>query len=106
MIKNKPINFDNDYEKIKKDKNKIIQKIEYPYLKYYMTEDQVINNFNNLIAGDGTPLIISSQNLEQHRKLGPVINFHQQFMNKNLNNLNKDSDEYNELSKISFLINI
>jgi len=48
MKKNKPINLDNDYEKIKKDKIKIIQKIEYPYLKYYMTEEQVINNFNNL----------------------------------------------------------
>jgi len=38
----------NYYDKIKKDKNKIIDKIEYPYLKYYMTEEQVINNFKNL----------------------------------------------------------
>lgn len=48
MTKNNLINFDNYYDKIKKDKNKIIDKIEYPYLKYYMTEEQVINNFKNL----------------------------------------------------------
>lgn len=48
MTKNKLINSNNYYDKIKKDKNKIIDKIEYPYLKYYMTEEQVINNFKNL----------------------------------------------------------
>lgn len=42
------MNKNNYYDKIKKDKKKIIDKIEYPYLKYYMTEEQVINNFKNL----------------------------------------------------------
>lgn len=44
----KKITFNNNYDIIKKDKDKIIKKIEYPYLKYYMSEEQVINNFNNL----------------------------------------------------------
>ena len=83
MIKNKPINFDNDYEKIKKDKNKIIQKIEYPYLKYYMTEDQVINNFNNLkkfsckIVNEDykfTTLNINYNNLKINRMMLSQIN--------------------------------
>jgi hypothetical protein len=42
------IDFNYDYEKIKNDKTIIIKRIEYPYLKYFMKEQQIINNFNNL----------------------------------------------------------
>ena len=41
-------NYEYDYNKVKNDKNMIIKKIEYPYLKYFTTEQQIINNFNNL----------------------------------------------------------
>jgi len=41
-------NYDYYYNKIKNDKAKIIKKIEYPYLKYFTTEQHIINNFNNL----------------------------------------------------------
>jgi len=40
--------FNYDYEKIKNDKAIILKRIEYPYLKYFMKEQQIINNFNNL----------------------------------------------------------
>ncbi len=40
--------FNYDYEKIKNDKAIIIKRIEYPYLKYFTTKQQIINNFNNL----------------------------------------------------------
>ena len=33
---------------IKNDKNMIIKKIEYPYLKYFTKEQHIINNFNNI----------------------------------------------------------
>jgi hypothetical protein len=36
------------YEKARKNKDIIIKKIDYPYLKYYTTEERIRNNFNNL----------------------------------------------------------
>ena len=41
-------NYEYDYNKVKNDKTIIIKKIEYPYLKYFTTENHIINNFNNL----------------------------------------------------------
>jgi hypothetical protein len=41
-------NYEYDYNKIKNYKTIIIKKIEYPYLKYFTTEQHIINNFNNL----------------------------------------------------------
>ena len=41
-------NYEYDFNKIKNDKTIIIKKIEYPYLKYFTTENHIINNFNNL----------------------------------------------------------
>ena len=41
-------NYNYDYDKIKNDKTIIINNIEYPYLKYFTTEQHIINNFNNL----------------------------------------------------------
>ena len=41
-------NYEYDYNKVKNDKNMIIKKIEYPYLKYFTKEQNIINNFNNL----------------------------------------------------------
>lgn len=41
-------NYNYDYDKVKNDKTIIINKIEYPYLKYFTTEQHIINNFNNL----------------------------------------------------------
>ena len=41
-------NYEYDYNKIKNDKTIILKKIEYPYLKYFTTEQHIINNFNNL----------------------------------------------------------
>jgi hypothetical protein len=40
--------FNYNYNKVKNDKIIIINKIEYPYLKYFTTEQQIKNNFNNL----------------------------------------------------------
>ena len=42
-------NYNYDYNKLKNDKNMIIKNIEYPYLKYFTSEQHIINNFNNLI---------------------------------------------------------
>lgn len=41
-------NYNYDYDKIKNDKIIIINNIEYPYLKYFTSEQHIINNFNNL----------------------------------------------------------
>jgi hypothetical protein len=40
--------FNYNYDKVKNDKTIIIKKIEYPYLKYFTTENHIINTFNNL----------------------------------------------------------
>ena len=37
------------YEKARKNKDIIIKKIDYPYLKYYTTGERIRNNFNNII---------------------------------------------------------
>ena len=42
-------NYNYDYNKVKNDKIMIINNIEYPYLKYFTSEQHIINNFNNLI---------------------------------------------------------
>ena len=41
-------NYEYEYDKIKNDKTIIIKNIEYPYLKYFTTEEEIIKNFNNL----------------------------------------------------------
>jgi hypothetical protein len=36
------------YENARKNKDIIINKLDYPYLRYYISEERIINNFNNL----------------------------------------------------------
>jgi hypothetical protein len=36
------------YENARKNKDTIIKKLDYPYLRYYISGDRIRNNFNNL----------------------------------------------------------
>ena len=41
-------NYKYDYDKAIEDKNKILKLIDYPYLKYYVSDDIIKETFNNL----------------------------------------------------------
>lgn len=44
----KEFNYKFDYDRAIKDKDKIIKYLEYPYFKYYTSEDEIRKRFNNL----------------------------------------------------------
>ncbi len=44
----KQFNYKFDYDKALRDKNKIIEDLDYPYFKYYITEEELKKRFDNL----------------------------------------------------------
>ncbi len=97
-------NYNYDYDKAIEDKNKILNLIDYPYLKYYVSEKTIMETFNNLKKSKphivNRPFYINNVKLEKNDLKYNNTNILIMSTNDEYEKINRISDYFNEKCRI------